>query len=397
MDHDPFFAIGGDSTWNACIGKQGNEQNYLFGYIEAAVELVNSLFEKEQFSKRDTLVLPILYNARHAIELALKMANSELCDMGVIAQTMRKNHNILSHWNYLVEARPGDELLRQLFNNLQPFVVSLSQIDKDGQEFRYHETREGTQSLQGHAVTSLILIRESLRSLHEILNQLTGRIYELRHERSGGFYTQDLSRRDLIEIAKLLPARSEWGTEAFDIAKNKVKERYAIGSNKFSHALKLIQANREARVLIDQESDLEYISDEKAQLLMERHTAIYQKRNQAPERSGFISFADLDFWGDFQRLRKQREVCKDLIDSLSAAEIADARVIFYLGRDGTLPETYERRVQDDIRQCTNAGDLYELFSHVFLKVNFRQHFIIGVRALGKMKLSIKLDEYGSTN
>jgi hypothetical protein len=38
---DPFFRLPADSVWNACIGKQGTEENYLDGYIEAAMELVS--------------------------------------------------------------------------------------------------------------------------------------------------------------------------------------------------------------------------------------------------------------------------------------------------------------------------------------------------------------------
>ena len=36
------------------------------------------------YEKRDTLVMPILYNARHALELSLKFAISRLCEMGVV-------------------------------------------------------------------------------------------------------------------------------------------------------------------------------------------------------------------------------------------------------------------------------------------------------------------------
>jgi hypothetical protein len=69
---DPFFKLPDDSDWNACIGIQGTEENYLDGYIEAAMELVSAVIEKKMFEKRDTVVLPILYNARHAVELLLK-------------------------------------------------------------------------------------------------------------------------------------------------------------------------------------------------------------------------------------------------------------------------------------------------------------------------------------
>src|SRR5690242_9521016 len=82
--HDPFFKQMIDADWNACIGRQGDEENYLDGYIEAAMELAEAVIEKKMFEKRDTLVLPILYNARHAVELALKFATDRLVQAGLL-------------------------------------------------------------------------------------------------------------------------------------------------------------------------------------------------------------------------------------------------------------------------------------------------------------------------
>ena len=72
LSDDPFFRLTGDTEWNACIGPQGHEENYVDGYMEAALYLSRAVLEKQLHISRDTLVLPILYNARHAIELALK-------------------------------------------------------------------------------------------------------------------------------------------------------------------------------------------------------------------------------------------------------------------------------------------------------------------------------------
>ena len=84
LKDDPFFRLPADSDWNACIGKQGTEENYLDGYIEAAMELVNTVIEKKMLEKRDTVVLPILYNARHAVELMLKFTTRRLVEIGVL-------------------------------------------------------------------------------------------------------------------------------------------------------------------------------------------------------------------------------------------------------------------------------------------------------------------------
>jgi hypothetical protein len=42
---DPFFETIADGQWNACVGVQGNEQNYVDGYIEAALELVAAVID----------------------------------------------------------------------------------------------------------------------------------------------------------------------------------------------------------------------------------------------------------------------------------------------------------------------------------------------------------------
>ncbi len=57
---DPFFEIFHDGQWNACVGIQGNEQNYIDGYIEAALELASAVLDKRLVASRDTLAMPIL-------------------------------------------------------------------------------------------------------------------------------------------------------------------------------------------------------------------------------------------------------------------------------------------------------------------------------------------------
>jgi hypothetical protein len=78
---DPFFGLQNDSEWNALIGTQGDEENYVDGYIAAAIELASAVVEKRMYGERDTLV--ILYNARHGLELSLKVVVNRLNQMEV--------------------------------------------------------------------------------------------------------------------------------------------------------------------------------------------------------------------------------------------------------------------------------------------------------------------------
>jgi hypothetical protein len=160
VSDDPFFALPQDSTWNACIGRQGDELHYLDGYIEAASELADAVIQKKLLLKRDTLVLPILYNARHAVELLLKYVINQLLECGALAQGHPANHDLQGHYDLLVDANIGDEKLREGLGLLEPFIASLTRIDEDGQELRYHLNREGDISLKGESLANIADPRE---------------------------------------------------------------------------------------------------------------------------------------------------------------------------------------------------------------------------------------------
>lgn len=100
---DPFFECLPDSGWNACVGRQGYEENYVDGYMEAAQRLVALVMDEQLAGSRDTLVLPILYNARHGIELALKFFIARLHEIGMLAARHAVNHDIRSHLSHLVD------------------------------------------------------------------------------------------------------------------------------------------------------------------------------------------------------------------------------------------------------------------------------------------------------
>ena len=191
--------------------------------------------------------------------------------MAVLANAPPKNHDIFAHWSHLNESSLGDKRLKEIIAEIKPFVVSLAQIDEDGQEFRYHETRNGDRSLKGHSVTNLAVIRDSLKSLSDVLTSLRHRLYSLEDERKGEFFTSDLSRNDLIQIASCLPDRRHWNTPEFNEIRLSIMKKYDIGARKFSTALRMIQGNRESKKLIGLETDLCYLADEKARLLTEKH------------------------------------------------------------------------------------------------------------------------------
>ena len=261
---DPFFDLIPYSQWNACIGRQGNEQNYMDGYIEAAIQLASVVIDNQMVGSRDTLVLPILYNGRHALELSLKFAINRLHAMNAIAAGADMDHDILSHWKQLYDSRVGDHSVRELVAQLGPYVTSLARVDDDGQELRYAQNKAAAASLANFAVVSLCLIRSSLEAMAKVLAALKFRVLELEEERRTGTYTTECSRRDLVNITNMLGQHSDWKNDSFTDAKKAVMSYYGISSRKFSRAVDKIRASRELAAMVGFESCLTHLSDEKA-------------------------------------------------------------------------------------------------------------------------------------
>lgn len=233
---DPFFRIPTDGTWNACIGPQGNEENYIDGFIDAALELANLILDKKMFVARDTLVLPILYNARHGVELSLKFTMTRLLEAGILKVSHAVNHDIASHWQHLQQARIGDEAIRWYLSQLQPYIISLASIDADGQQLRFATDVEGKTSLEDKPLANIQVIRNSLVILRKVLGDLKNDVLRLCTENALGSHTDECSRMDLLNIARMLPPRTEWNSVSFTTAKQSVQERYELSGKRFSVA-----------------------------------------------------------------------------------------------------------------------------------------------------------------
>lgn len=384
---DPFFGPGLDRQWNACLGKQGHELNYVDGYMEAALELADSVIEKRLFGKRDTLVLPILYNARHAVELTQKFVIRQLQDSGLLTPDLPMNHDILQHWKLIRSAAGSDEALRESTEALAPYIESLAKIDVDGQELRYAENRAGGQSLKDHAIANLQLIRSSLAELHEVLTSFKYRTIDLANERRTGTYTSACSRRDLMTIATMLPSRSEWGSDAFQAAKALITKRFDLSGRKFSEALDVIEKHPEMGCRIGIEFELSYLSDEHVILAIEQWSRIHPPVPPGHQAQGRIITAESFDMDDFIRREElDAEACRILIAALSIDELAELETVYYIGRDRLFSEDHPQLLRQT-RNTYHQGDVQVELDHVMEKSNFPDALVQGITTLGRPKLA----------
>lgn len=389
--NDPFFKRIFDGQWNACIGRQGHEENYIDGYIEAAIELADAIFEKQLVGQRDTLVLPILYNARHGIELALKFATEHLIKASLIKNDGRKlSHNIKAYWDHLHNSAIGDEKLSQTIAALEPYIDSLSQIDSDGQELRYHRNRDDDPSLADHAVANLRLIRASLGELKKLILTLKYRTVDFIDERAAGSYTNRCSRTDLLAIAKILPRRDLWSSNVFDQQKAVVKERYRLSNKQFSIALDRIQENREMRSALGIESDLLHLTDDDIVSVVEQWRRLHPERNRDEDNLGLDYFDTSRFEAMKENAAIREEVVTAIEARLSKEALAELEAMFYLERDRIFAEYHESIIARVLKEHAAANDTKAEIMHLMEKTNFLQCVRGAAAKLGRLSLADRL-------
>lgn len=385
---DPFFSIPENREWNACIGRQGDEENYADGYMEAAIELASAVIDKKMYEKRDTLVLPILYNARHAIELTLKLVIRVFVKCGIMEDGHKTDHDIASHLKLLDEKVIPDEAFKKLLATLKPYVDSLDQIDKDGQELRYHTDRDGKMSLDQKALANIEVIRHSLSLLATNLKSIKYRSYSLDEEWATGTWTKQCSRTDLCHVAKLMPKRSNWDSEDFTRAKDEIQKRFNFSNKQFSEALDKIQSARELAGIIGVSSDLLHLTDEKIDLLLKKWREFHPPKEN---RDAGIDFFDRQQWMPTEQEReREAKLISEVLEEFSEDEIADAETIYYLCRDRVFPEFYEKNLARKKREFQANGNLRQEVYDLMCKTNFEQCFRGGVLMLGRLDFAQKI-------
>lgn len=388
---DPFFKAIHDADWNACLGRQGEEENYLDGYIEAAIELADAIIEKRLFGKRDTLVLPILYNARHAIELTLKFATDRLVAAEVVRGDGRKrHHNIKVYWKRLQGGVIGDKKLSRTINALGPYVDSLGRIDSNGQQLRYHTHGDNDPSLANYTLANLRLIQVSLHTLQELIIDLRDRTVSFLDERATGSYTKYCSRMDLLAIAQLMPPRDLWKNEVFARQKAVVMERFGLGKRQFALALDRILESREMRAFLGMESGLLYLTDDEVIRVVKFWRRIHPIRQGRKDELGLNYF----HLGEFQEMAAEmatlNEIVRGIEAELSPEAIADLETVFYLGRDQVFAEYYEAMVARNRKEHAVAQNHSEKIRHLMQKTNFLLCVQLATTKLGCLSLADRL-------
>ncbi len=172
-DESPLFRGAPDWYYNACVN-QGLAPRWAYteGYHRAVEILAQHLADERR--DLDVLVYPLIYLARHGIELRLK----EVIRFAALVRgenaTAEFKHSLGALWQdarvQVVELFPDDDPAQ--LAPVGAFVNELSRVDKASTAFRYPTDRNGEPSLD--TTIRLINIRVFVEQYEEAAKLLDG-------------------------------------------------------------------------------------------------------------------------------------------------------------------------------------------------------------------------------
>jgi hypothetical protein len=244
--------------FNACVGHNGDPdiEAYAHGYGECVRILLSAAIKGE--TPLDTIVYPIVYSARHYIELTLKHQLSLLGFMNQIVTTSCKYnvaaiHDISTLWDDFKSLASFDSRYLDFINDADNYILDFSEIDNNGETFRYPYSNNNFKHLSELNCIDICDFGNRFKELFEMLevvklltNHLIG---EYKQKSIVGY----VSRDKIEKIAKRLPPIETWGENSFDEFKAGIKIDFSLSSKQLSRIITFIKSHREFSSLINKE------------------------------------------------------------------------------------------------------------------------------------------------
>ena len=355
--------------FNACVGQNGfvNISDYQFGYQLAVNILINSI--KQDTGYVDPLIYPLLFSARHSIELFIKKT---INDLEIIKKMINKKlqyknhlliHDISLLWDYLKTLASFDKRIIKPINELDEYIADYFDVDLTGETFRYPFDTNKKHHLDDFSVINVLKFEKRFKQMSSIIEYIMHHLLDRLHdEYSTGTFICGLSRYEIEEISKKLPQKSEWVDPSFDIISDQIKLEYNIPSNKsYSKILDLIKNHKEfsynigiiniSTVLTKNDYNFykqEYLNSrdteqprgihitELKKLLNSRNKrfiALLSKINKKPKLKKAINKSYLE---------KKHEFVNLIINGLSLESIAALCAFYEIGHNDLYSEEYEK-------------------------------------------------------
>ncbi|MCH5633871.1 hypothetical protein L6228_15325 [Pseudomonas syringae pv. syringae] len=283
------FDTDDDFHFNACVGNNGwvDHATYSDGFDEAVTALCQVVLLG---GTADTLIYPIVFCARHRIELFVK---SKLRRVGHIRKDIAipddkiiKTHDLGILWALLENmTKQCDSRYAELIDSCRPAIMDFFEMDPKGETFRYPYSQDGVKHLTEQSLIGLRRFTGAYTDLTDLMRKIEMLSDFLYSEYATNTYTKVLSRQDLESIATELPPRSMWGDPegTFPAVKAKIIARHNLSGRQYTDALNVIQGHREFSQLIGIDNTLPHCDPVKLQQLFQLRFNLNQYSGSFPE------------------------------------------------------------------------------------------------------------------
>jgi hypothetical protein len=323
---------GGEPTWaNACVGENGSPGilDYAAGFASAANALLGAVIAGQGSGLPvDTLIYPVCFNMRHAVELFLKAASTDLMTLADIRQSQPAkfnfagSHNLSRIWEFVKhQALATDVRFEPIISELDGYVTDIANVDATGQVFRYPFDTESRKHLTEVAIINVYILRQRFNAAERLLHTLRRTNESLLEEYAWGTFTRNLSRRRLFQLATELPPRAAWGEASFDDTKSVLKAKYGLSGREFSKALRMIQQRHEMGALIGVQVDVPGLSRDALRHFFDEWVRVNDLENvKRPPLPEIVSAVDLDL----EEVLRSEETQRKSVEVLDEPALSEA-------------------------------------------------------------------------
>jgi len=390
MRENSTFCAGEPFWANACVGNNGRPDYYDYakGFSEAANLLIKAALHNNgcKYSV-DIFIYPICFNMRHSVELRLKGAVELLTKISTSRVPLSpfdlvSSHDIGRIWEYVKsESDKIDKRLGFYIGILDEYILDLADVDATGQVFRYPYNKTKEKHLTEIGNINVAFLYKRFHELEAFLDSFDAFIQELKVEHSWGTYTKNLTRSEILEIARILPSKDKWICPEFKSLKDQLKLKYSISSNELSIAIEKIKnlyRTRNSEFSAPELKFLELIDIEK---IIESWVILHPHHNsKEPAENQSIDFSDTEGIAHALALGRQERaeldrICNELVNSLNDDKLSDINAIYETGRS-LYPECYPFLVtyyQGEV--CAGSYDYPEGRVHLISRLLKRPDFL----------------------
>lgn len=168
------FSAGRNYMLNACVGRNGGPVDFDRlgnGYFTATAALIE--YVRQNPFDVDSLIYPIVQNARHAVELSLKYLVGVLSTIAEQHVAASPTHKLTDNWERVRKLILHLELAtKEELKHVTHVISEFVEFDPNGEAFRYPTSKNGDLCLNGVSHINVDVFADRIRFAGAFLQNL---------------------------------------------------------------------------------------------------------------------------------------------------------------------------------------------------------------------------------